>query len=134
LDCGIGGSARVVGRPELTGRWTALFAINGLLRPIIVRPRQYILFDNFCVDGDVSADGHLWSTAGTSTEYVNKIWPMEYSKRAPGVLDAPYDGDAAHDHPVAAPQSGFLWDRLIQARKNRLSGTFTVPTVHHPWN
>jgi DNA-binding beta-propeller fold protein YncE len=77
--------------------------------------RQYILFDNFYVDGDVSADGHLWSTAGTSTEYVNRIWPMEYSKRAPGVLDAPYDGDAEHDHPIATPQSGFLWDRLLQA-------------------
>ena len=77
--------------------------------------REYILFDNFYVNGDVSADGHLWSTAGTSTEYVNKIWPMEYSKRAPGALDAPYDGDAGHDHPVAVPQSGFLWDRLLKA-------------------
>ena len=77
--------------------------------------RQFILFDNFYVDGDVSADGHLWSTAAISTEYVNRIWPMEYSKRAPGVLDAPYDGDAEHDRPIAAPQSGFLWDRLLQA-------------------
>ena len=77
--------------------------------------REYILFDNFYVNGDVSADGHLWSTAGTSSEYVNKVWPMEYSKRAPGILDAPYDGDADHDRPVAVPQSGFLWDRLLQA-------------------
>jgi hypothetical protein len=67
------------------------------------------------VNGDVSADGHLWSTAGTSTEYVNKVWPMEYSKRAPGILDAPYDGDADHDRPVAVPRSGFLWDRLLKA-------------------
>ena len=77
--------------------------------------REYILFDNFYVNGDVSADGHLWSTAGVSTEYVNKVWPMEYSKRAPGILDAPYDGDADHDRPVAVPQSGFLWDRLLKA-------------------
>jgi len=77
--------------------------------------RDYILFDNFYVNGDVSADGHLWSTAGTSTEYVNKVWPMEYSKRAPRSLDAPYDGDAGHDRPVAVPQSGFLWDRLLKA-------------------
>jgi hypothetical protein len=77
--------------------------------------REYILFDNFYVNGDVSADGHLWSTAGTSTEYVNKVWPMEYSKRAPGILDAPYDGDADHDRPVAVPRSGFLWDRLLKA-------------------
>jgi DNA-binding beta-propeller fold protein YncE len=77
--------------------------------------REYILFDNFYVNGDVSADGHLWSTAGTSSEYVNKVWPMEYSKRAPGILDAPYDGDAGHERPVAVPQSGFLWDRLLKA-------------------
>ena len=77
--------------------------------------REFILFDNFYVNADVSADGHLWSTAGTSTEYVNKVWPMEYSKRAPGILDAPYDGDADHDRPVAVPQSGFLWDRLLKA-------------------
>src|SRR5437870_3528244 len=37
--------------------------------------RQFVLFDNFYVDGDVSADGHLWSTAASSTDYVNKVWP-----------------------------------------------------------
>ncbi len=77
--------------------------------------REYILFDNFNVNGDVSADGHLWSTAGTSTEYVNKLWPHEYSQRLTGMLDAPYDGDADHDVPIAAPQSGFLWDKLLNA-------------------
>jgi hypothetical protein len=77
--------------------------------------REYILFDNFFVNGDVSADGHLWSTAGTSTEYVNKVWPLEYSSRAPGTLDAPYEGDADHDRPIAVPQSGFLWDRVLKA-------------------
>lgn len=77
--------------------------------------REYILFDNFYVSGDVSADGHLWSTAGVSSEYVNKTWPLEYSRRTPGVLDAPYEGDADHDRPIAAPQSGFLWDRVLKA-------------------
>src|SRR5437879_1589764 len=77
--------------------------------------REYILFDNFYVNGDVSADGHFWSTAGTSTEYVDKMWPHEYSERLPGILDAPYDGDADHDQPIAVPQSGFLWDRLLKA-------------------
>lgn len=77
--------------------------------------REYILFDNFYVNGDVSADGHLWSTAAISTEYVNKLWPHEYSERLTGMLDAPYDGDAEHDVPVAVPQSGFLWDKLLKA-------------------
>jgi YVTN family beta-propeller protein len=78
--------------------------------------QEFILFDNFFVDGDVSADGHFWSTAAVSTEYVSKLWPSEYSKRTTGLLEEQYDGDADHDHPIAAPASGFLWD-LAAARK-----------------
>jgi YVTN family beta-propeller protein len=76
---------------------------------------QFVLFDNFYVDGYVSADGHLWSTAAVSTDYVNKLWPSAYSKRADEALDAPYDGDDQHDHPIAAPGSGFIWDRARKA-------------------
>jgi len=77
--------------------------------------RDFILFDRFFVDGYVSADGHMWSTAATSTSYVDRFWPLTYSDRAAGPLDSPYDGDADHDHPVAAPGSGFIWDRAIAA-------------------
>ncbi|HVN82481.1 MAG TPA: alkaline phosphatase family protein, partial [Terriglobia bacterium] len=95
--------------------------------------REYILFDAFYVNGDVSADGHLWSTAAVSTEYVNKVWPLEYSKRAPGVLDAPYDGDADHDRPIGVPQSGFLWDRLLKAGITfRNYGEWNVGEQEHP--
>jgi DNA-binding beta-propeller fold protein YncE len=77
--------------------------------------RDFILFDRFFVDGYVSADGHMWSTAATSTGYVDRFWPLTYSDRAAGPLDSAYDGDADHDHPVAAPGSGFVWDRAIAA-------------------
>jgi hypothetical protein len=77
--------------------------------------RDFILFDRFFVDGYVSADGHMWSTAATSTGYVDRFWRLTYSERATGPLDSPYDGDAEHDHPVAAPGSGFIWDRAIAA-------------------
>lgn len=73
--------------------------------------RDFILFDNFLVDGDVSADGHLWSMAATTTDYVARLWTTNYSGHAKGAFDAPYDGDEDHDHPIAAPGSGFLWDR-----------------------
>ena len=73
--------------------------------------REFGLYDNFFVDGDVSADGHFWSMAAASTDYVNKFWPANYSHLAEGVFDAPYDGDADHDDPVAVPSSGFIWDR-----------------------
>lgn len=77
--------------------------------------REFVLFDNFYVEGYVSADGHLWSTAATSTDYVNKLWPSNYSRRAKGAFDAPYDGDERNDNPIAAPGSGFIWDRARKA-------------------
>lgn len=95
--------------------------------------REFILFDNFFVDGDVSADGHLWSTAAVSTEYVTKLWPSQYSKRTEGLLESQYDGDADHDHPIATPASGFLWD-LAAARKLsfRNYGEWNVPDESDP--
>jgi hypothetical protein len=57
----------------------------------------------------------MWSTAATSTGYVERIWPSAYSDRAAGALEAAYDGDDEHDRPVAAPGSGFLWNRAIAA-------------------
>jgi DNA-binding beta-propeller fold protein YncE len=73
--------------------------------------RDFILYDNFFVDGDVSADGHFWSMAATATDYVARLWTTTYSGHAEAAFDAPYDGDEEHDHPIAAPGSGFLWDR-----------------------
>jgi Phosphoesterase family len=73
--------------------------------------REFILFDNFFVDGDVSADGHLWSMAATATDYVTRLWTTTYSGHSEEAFDSPYDGDEDHDHPIAAPGSGFLWDR-----------------------
>src|ERR1022692_4432234 len=34
--------------------------------------RQFVLLDNFYVNGDVSADGHSWSTAAIATDYIQK--------------------------------------------------------------
>ena len=72
---------------------------------------DFILFDNFFVDGDVSADGHFWSMAATATDYVARLWTTTYSGHSEAAFDAPFDGDDEHDHPIAAPGSGFLWDR-----------------------
>ena len=79
--------------------------------------RQYILFDNFYVDGDVSADGHLWSTAAESTDYINKLWPAQYSHRLGhfNIWGPAYNGDETHDRPMAAPESGWIWDAAQKA-------------------
>jgi len=79
--------------------------------------RRYILFDNFYVDADVSADGHLWSTAAESTDYINKLWPSWYSHRLLNynLWGPDYNGDETHDRPVAVPNSGFIWDAAQKA-------------------
>jgi phosphoesterase family protein len=73
--------------------------------------RQFVLFDNFYVDGDVSADGHMWSTTASATDYVNKLWPSAYGSHVKiDFWGQGYDGDDQHDHPIGVPASGFIWD------------------------
>jgi YVTN family beta-propeller protein len=43
--------------------------------------REFVLLDNFYVDGEVSADGHNWCDGAYATDYMEKIWPSEYSYR-----------------------------------------------------
>ena len=46
------------------------------LRPIITSWRgEFVLFDNFYVNADVSADGHNWATAGIAPDYTQRMWP-----------------------------------------------------------
>ena len=79
--------------------------------------RQFVLLDNFYVDGEVSANGHEWSMAAYATDYVEKVWPLvyrhggEHAEEAIGGFHYPAEGDA----PIALPSSGYLWDRCREA-------------------
>ena len=46
--------------------------------------RDFILLDNFYVDGEVSADGHNWSMGAYATDYMEKNWPTSYGNRGVG--------------------------------------------------
>ncbi|HEY6902594.1 MAG TPA: bifunctional YncE family protein/alkaline phosphatase family protein, partial [Puia sp.] len=59
---------------------------------------EFVLLDNFYVDGEVSADGHQWSMGAYATDYMEKIWPSAYGHRGgnyatPTVLDKAYIWD-----------------------------------------
>jgi hypothetical protein len=79
--------------------------------------RQFVLLDNFYVDGDVSAAGHEWSMAAYATDYVEKVWPQVYrrddkhGKAVVGGFTYPAEGST----PIAFPASGYLWDFCRQA-------------------
>lgn len=96
--------------------------------------RQFVLYDNFYVDGDVSWNGHLWSTAAQSTDFVDKFWPATYSGHVRFNLWGPvYRGDATHDQPVAVPSAGFLWDIAKRAGITyRDYGEWCNPDPDHP--
>ena len=64
--------------------------------------REFVLFDNFYVNGDVSADGHNWSTSAIANDYVAKMWPSNYGRRNPN-----YDFEGGE--PAAYPPAGYLW-------------------------
>ena len=40
--------------------------------------REFVLLDNFYVDAEVSADGHEWSMGAYATDFVEKMWPLDY--------------------------------------------------------
>lgn len=65
--------------------------------------REFVLFDNFYVDAEVSADGHNWSMAAYATDYVEKTWPTNYSARG-----RTYDYEGSKR--IARPTKGYIWD------------------------
>lgn len=70
--------------------------------------REFVLFDNFYVNADVSADGHNWSTAAIAPDYVQKMWPNSYAGRRKH-----YDYEGGE--PAALPPAGYIWNNAIQA-------------------
>jgi YVTN family beta-propeller protein len=65
--------------------------------------KQFVLLDNFYVDGEVSADGHNWSTGAYATDFLEKTWPTSYGGRGGG-----YNGEGTRD--IANNKNGFIWD------------------------
>ncbi len=70
--------------------------------------REFVLFDNFYVDAEVSADGHNWSTAAYATDYVEKTWPTNYSSRG---RSYDYEGQKH----ISRPTKGYIWDHCKAA-------------------
>src|SRR5262249_49963027 len=72
--------------------------------------REFVLLDNIYCNGQVSRDGHPWSTMAYHTDYIARDWHLTYSKRV-GV-----DDDAEGN--LSKGPSGYLWDACA---RNKLS-------------
>ena len=77
---------------------------------------EFGVLDNFYDSGEVSGDGHVWSTAAITSDYNEKTWQITYRGN-----ERTYDfgGTVADEIPlehgipyVDAPGSGYLWDNL----------------------
>ncbi len=65
--------------------------------------KDFVLLDNFYVDGEVSADGHNWSMGAYATDYMEKNWPTSYGSRGAGARGR------------TSLNKKYLWDQASQS-------------------
>jgi YVTN family beta-propeller protein len=91
---------------------------------------RFGLFDRFFVSAEVSPDGHNWSMAAYTTDYLQKTVPSNYSGRG-----RTYDWEGTNrgrepenDDDVAEPANGYLWNLAQRAGISfRNFGEFVIP-------
>jgi DNA-binding beta-propeller fold protein YncE len=84
--------------------------------------RQFGVLDNFYDSGEVSGDGHVWSTAAITSDYTEKTWQQSY-RGSERMYD--YEGVVEQGYPLAEgisdinePGSGYLWTDLAKHGKS----------------
>lgn len=82
---------------------------------------QFGILDDFYDSGEVSGDGHVWSTAAITSDYTEKTWQQSYRG---GQRQYDYEGVVASGYPlqekisdVDEPASGYLWTNLARHGK-----------------
>jgi DNA-binding beta-propeller fold protein YncE len=77
--------------------------------------QNFVLFDNFYVDADVSYNGHAYTTAAYATDFVEKMWQTVYANRGGLYLG---EGGGFMRNPfgnISAPLHGYIWDYATRA-------------------
>jgi YVTN family beta-propeller protein len=95
--------------------------------------RDFVLLDNFYVNAEVSYSGHAFSTGAYSSDFVEKVWPMNYANRGGDYLS---EGGGEQRNPygnITAPKNGYLWDACNRAGVSvRSYGEFVDPDKSRP--
>jgi len=80
--------------------------------------RQFGIIDNFYDSGEVSGDGHVWSTSAITSDYTEKTWQINYRGKE-RLYD--FEGDVGDINPmrigisdVNEPATGYLWSNLAR--------------------
>ncbi len=84
--------------------------------------RQFGILDNFYDSGEVSGDGHVWSTAAITSDYTEKVWQIGYRGRE-HTYD--FEGNVSNVQPLAQgipdvnePGTGYLWANLARHHRS----------------
>ena len=79
---------------------------------------QFGVLDDFYDSGEVSGDGHDWSTAAITSDYNEKTWQINYRNKE---RTYDYRGTVAGEFPleqgepdIDAPSTGYIWDNLAR--------------------
>lgn len=94
---------------------------------------RFGIYDRFFVNAEVSPDGHNWSTAAYTSDYVQKTVPPNYSNRGRSYDFEGMNRESAVDDDVAEPGSGYLWDLAQRAGVTyRDYGEFVIDPSFNP--
>lgn len=102
---------------------------------------DFVLLDNFYVDGEVSADGHNWSMGAYATDYMEKNWPTSYGGHGRGAigktaLNKMYIWDDANNHNVSYRTYGEFVTAdntpQVPVLKNHFSAEYPVRDLKDP--
>jgi YVTN family beta-propeller protein len=77
--------------------------------------RRFVTLDNFYCEGEVSADGWIWSNAASANTYNQKNWPLDYGWAGRLYDFGGFGDDESAGLPGVDPLRAFLWDRLAEA-------------------
>ena len=80
--------------------------------------RQFGVLDNFYDSGEVSGDGHVWSTAAITSDYTERTWQIRYRGNE---RTYDFEGTVADEFPIKQgiadvnePGTGYLWTNMAK--------------------
>ena len=101
--------------PQADGDSSLLFFPRSVSPNHHALAERFGIFDRFFVNADVSPQGHNWSTAAYSSDYIEKTVPTNYSGRGRSYDYEGTNRDMVPDDDVASPGTGYLWDLAAKA-------------------
>lgn len=114
--------------PQADGDTSLLFFGRDVTPNHHALAERFGIWDRFFVNAEVSPDGHNWSMAAYTTDYLQKTIPSNYSGRGRSYDYEGTNRGVIPEDDVAEPANGYLWNLVQQKGLTfRNYGEFVVP-------